>query len=231
MKKFYIISLIILVIVGIIIFFYKSCIVRTNIPDVSQNDQSAPGNAVLQNKGAASSPIQNDNNLNNFKAPLDRISERVTKKPFGIYITPATSPVQPERFRGYHTGTDFEIFSEELNIDISIKAVCSGKLLLKKYVSGYGGVAVESCELENNPITVIYGHLKLSSISLEEGNLINVGDAIGILGKANSAETDGERKHLHLGFHKGEEVNIWGYVNSKSDLSSWLDPCDYICLN
>ncbi len=231
MKNFYIISLIILVISGIIVFSYKSHIVRTNIPAVSQNDQSAPENAVLQNQGAASSPSQNDNILNNFKAPLDRTPERVTKKPFGIYITPDTSPVQPERFRGYHTGTDFEIFSEELNVDISIKAVCSGKILLKKNVSGYGGVVVELCELENNPITIIYGHLKLSSISLEEGNLIDVGDAIGILGKANSVETDGERKHLHLGFHRGTVVDVQGYVSSESDLSSWLDPCDYICLN
>lgn len=205
--------------------------VQTNIPDVSQNDQSVSENAVLQNQGVVSSPSQNDNSLNNFKAPLDRTSERVTKKPFGIYITPDTSPVQPERFRGYHTGTDFEIFSEELNSDISVKAVCSGKILLKKYVSGYGGVVVEMCELENNPIAIIYGHLKLSSISLEEGNLINAGDIFGILGKGDSAETDGERKHLHLGFHKGMGVNVQGYVSSESDLSNWLDPCDYICLD
>lgn len=205
--------------------------VQTNIPAVSQNDQSASENAVSQNQGVASSPSQNDNSLNNFKAPLDRTSERVTKKPFGIYITSDTSPVQPERFRGYHTGTDFEIFSEELNSDISVKAVCSGKILLKKYVSGYGGVVVEMCELENNPIAIIYGHLKLSSISLEEGNLINAGDILGILGKGDSAETDGERKHLHLGFHKGMGVNVQGYVSSESDLSKWLDPCDYICLD
>jgi hypothetical protein len=30
------------------------------------------------------------------------------KKPFGIYITPENSPVQPENFTGYHTGIDVE---------------------------------------------------------------------------------------------------------------------------
>ena len=33
---------------------------------------------------------------------------RITKKPFGIFITTQNSPVQPERFSGYHTGVDVE---------------------------------------------------------------------------------------------------------------------------
>src|SRR4030042_789723 len=75
---------------------------------------------------------------------------------------PQNSPVSPEKFKGYHTGSDFEIFPEELGVDVSVKAVCAGKLLLKEYATGYGGVAVQSCALDNNPITVIYGHLKLT---------------------------------------------------------------------
>ncbi|MDP1845177.1 MAG: hypothetical protein Q8L09_00330 [Candidatus Moranbacteria bacterium] len=49
------------------------------------------------------------------------------------------------------------------------------------------------------------------------------------MGKAYGAETDGERKHLHLGIHKGAGVNILGYVQSKAELSGWLDPCLYAC--
>lgn len=47
--------------------------------------------------------------------PLMGPEERITKKPFGVFVTPQNSPVNPERFRGYHTGTDFEVFENELN--------------------------------------------------------------------------------------------------------------------
>jgi len=211
------------------ILFFKSYPSGKNIPSLSQNNNSIAGNIIPQNQGTSSGDSQNSNILNNFSDPLNRASERITKKPFGIYITPATSPVQPEKFQGYHTGTDFEIFPEELDADVSVKAVCSGKLLVKEYASGYGGVAVELCELENNPITVVYGHLKLSSINSKTNDSLNAGDTIGILGKGYSAETSGERKHLHLGFHKGSIINIKGYVVSKSGLSEWVDPCLYSC--
>lgn len=172
---------------------------------------------------------QNQKTVYAFQPPLDRSSERVTKKPFGIFITPKTSPVQPERFKGYHTGADFEIFPEEMDAEVSVHSVCSGKFLLKKFATGYGGVAVQSCMLDNNTITVIYGHLKLASIVFNVGDNISAGDTIGILGKAYSSETSGERKHLHLGFHKGTVISILGYVQNKKDLSDWIDPCLYVC--
>jgi murein DD-endopeptidase MepM/ murein hydrolase activator NlpD len=153
----------------------------------------------------------------------------VTKKPFSIYITPKTSLVQPERFQGYHTGTDFEIFPEELNVDVPVHAICSGKIAVKRTASGYGGVLVQSCALNNQPITVIYGHLKLASITKNAGDNLATGDEIGILGKAYSTETDGERKHLHLGIHKGASISILGYVQSQSELSEWIDPCTLVC--
>jgi murein DD-endopeptidase MepM/ murein hydrolase activator NlpD len=165
-----------------------------------------------------------------FGAPLDRAGERVTKKPFGIFITPQNSPVKPEKFRGYHTGTDFEIFPEELNMDVQVRAICDGKVVQKKYATGYGGVLVESCEFDGEPITVIYGHLKLASIAKKSSDDLVKGEEIGILGKANSAETNGERKHLHLGVHKGTAINILGYVLKEADLSGWIDPFKYMSL-
>jgi murein DD-endopeptidase MepM/ murein hydrolase activator NlpD len=164
-----------------------------------------------------------------FQPPIDRAAERVTKKPFGIYITPKTSPIQPERFQGYHTGTDFEIFPDELNANVTVRAICSGKIAVKRTASGYGGVLVQACQLDNQPITVIYGHLKLASISKNTGDTLNAGDPIGILGKAYSSETDGERKHLHLGIHKGSATSILGYVQSRSQLSGWIDACILVC--
>jgi hypothetical protein len=203
---------------------------QANAPTVPNNQNPSQNiDTSLQNPPDVSN--QNTSATSGFQPPLDRAKERITKKPFGIYITPATSPVQPERFQGYHTGTDWEIFPEELNADVPVKAICSGKLILKKSATGYGGVAVESCELDNKPITVIYGHLKLGSINAKINDNLNIGDEIGILGAAYSVETDGERKHLHLGMHRESAINILGYVSSKSQLADWIDACQYVCFN
>jgi murein DD-endopeptidase MepM/ murein hydrolase activator NlpD len=224
-KTLYVILILAAVAIGSYFFINKKSTtnVAANSPNVSDSN-------VAQN----STPIPDTSNQNNqavisFQSPLSRAVERVTKKPFGIYITPKTSPVQPEKFQGYHTGTDFEIFPEELNINVPVHAVCNGKLVLKEYASGYGGVAVESCELGSQPITVIYGHLNLASINVKSGENIKVGDVLGNLGTAYSAQTDGERKHLHLGFHKGSSISILGYVSSQSQLSDWINPCTYVC--
>lgn len=155
--------------------------------------------------------------------PLDRWQERVTKKPFGIFVSPTNSPISPEKFTGYHTGVDFETFSAEQDKDVAVSAVCAGPLLVKKFATGYGGVAVQSCKLDNQDVTIIYGHLKLASIQANVGQQLSAGEQIGILGKSFSIETDGERKHLHLSVHKGKEINILGYVQKQADLIDWLD--------
>ncbi len=167
--------------------------------------------------------------VSGFLPPLDQAQERVTKKFFGTYVTPQDSPVQPERFTGYHTGADFETFLSEQNSPVSVHAICQGKLLAAEYASGYGGVAVESCNLNGQPITVIYGHLKLASITTPINHNLAPGDVLGVLGAGYSSETDGERKHLHLGFHQGSNINLLGYVQAKAELSDWLDPCLYVC--
>ncbi|KKQ45690.1 MAG: hypothetical protein US63_C0012G0025 [Candidatus Moranbacteria bacterium GW2011_GWC2_37_8] len=178
---------------------------------------------------------QNEGNLDEiskiivFSEPIEKASERVTKKNFGIYVTPKNSPVQPEKFQGYHTGVDFEIFPGEEESDVFVKVICTGRLLSKRFASGYGGVATQECQLEDAPVVVVYGHLNLESIKHDSGDRLNAGDDLAILGKGYSAQTDGERKHLHLAIHKGNAINILGYVKNREQLSSWIDPCQYFC--
>jgi murein DD-endopeptidase MepM/ murein hydrolase activator NlpD len=193
-----------------------------NVPNVSV--QSNSSDVVSSNANTQAPPTIVS--TTGFAAPISRASERVTKKPFGIYITKQNSPVQPERFQGYHTGTDFETFPEELNQDVPISTICSGKIKAKEWATGYGGVLVQDCSYDNQPITIIYGHLNLASISKNIGDNLNAGDVIGILGNAYSRQTDGERKHLHLGIHKGSTVNILGYVQNQSQLDGWYNACD-----
>jgi len=166
-----------------------------------------------------------------FQPPLSEISKRETKKTFGIYITPENSPIQPERFKGYHTGVDFEILPQELDKDVPVYAICSGELKLKQFSSGYGGLVVQMCQLNKKPITVVYGHLRLSSLINSIGDNLNIGDNIGLLGDDKSSETDYERKHLHISIYNDSEINIRGYLNSEEELLNWIDPCLYICYN
>jgi murein DD-endopeptidase MepM/ murein hydrolase activator NlpD len=207
---------------------------QANVPPVVVNNPNiaipAPPEIANNNHPDQNAPAPSLN-ASGFQPPLPQAGERVTKKPFGIFITPQNSPVQPERFRGYHTGADFEIFPAELNSAVTVHAVCTGKLLTKEYATGYGGVAVQACVLNGQPITVVYGHLKLASIVASAGTNLNAGDTLGVLGAAYSSETNGERKHLHLGFHKGAAINILGYVQSQAALAGWIDPCLYVCHN
>jgi len=159
-----------------------------------------------------------------FVPALARTEEREIKKPFGIFITQEDSPIQPERFSGYHTGVDFEILKGERDEEVSVSAICGGPLLLKKQAEGYGGVAVQQCLLGQEDITVIYGHLALSSIEAKVGTYLKPGSTVGVLGKGGSDETDGERKHLHLGVHRGKDIEISGYVQGEEELADWMDP-------
>lgn len=224
MKKTYVIS--ILIIVGLGVAFLLVNILSNNLLKKNIVQDASTPTTINQSQPVNNLPVQN---TKSFIPPLNRAYERVTKKPFGIFINPQNSPIQPEKFRGYHTGTDFEIFPGEENADVPVKAVCSGKLEMKKYATGYGGVAVENCELDSELITVVYGHLKLASISKNAGDDLQAGDTLGILGSAYSKETDGERKHLHFGLHKGTAVSILGYVQNKTELANWIDPCLYVC--
>ena len=151
-------------------------------------------------------------------------ADRITKKPFGIYISPGYSPVSPERFAGYHVGTDFELYDNEDPHNIDVTALCNGTVLYVAWVKGYGGVVVQSCTIDNSEVTVLYGHLSLDTIAYSKGDILTSGDRIASLGKGYSQETDNERSHLHLSVHKGPSIELRGYAEEKNEISDWLDP-------
>ena len=212
---------------------YNRSVQPAQTPAVSQNNSPATSTetSTNQNPGtpAPSSGLPAPTNYAvQLTPPITNWQNRVTKKPFGIYITPKTSPVQPERFQGYHTGVDFETFPDEQNIDVPIYAICDGKLLQKRTASGYGGIAVQACKLNGEDATIIYGHLRLTSVTANVGQELKAGDMLAVLGTGYSTETDGERKHLHLGIHKGSAINILGYVQNQAELANWLDVTKYL---
>jgi murein DD-endopeptidase MepM/ murein hydrolase activator NlpD len=225
-RSLYLIGIAVLAIIFLLLmglYYYLNLITDRPSIRLSSTVQPELAQSETQNKSPETKTIS-------LSAPIDNPSNRVTKKPFGIYITPQNSPIQPERFSGFHTGADFETTADEKNIDVPVYAITDGKILSKQWASGYGGVLVESANMDNHPVTIIYGHLNLSTINKKVGDDIKSGEQIGYLGQGYSQQTDGERKHLHLGIHKGTELNILGYVKTSSQLDQWLNPCLYnIC--
>lgn len=154
--------------------------------------------------------------------PIDNFESGITLKSFGTTITPATSPVQPERFSGYHTGVDVE--AGEIQGDVFVYSIAEGTVVAARTMDGYGGVMLVQYTFEDAPILALYGHLDPSSFTATVGETVTVGEALGILGEGYTDETDGERKHLHFALMPGETLNYLGYVQSEAALSGWLDP-------
>ena len=225
MKTRLIILIIFIAVFALVFVFYKPkpTVINSNQLIVKKNLNIAV-NGNMYNSNLSKGLDTNSQPNPTFFPPISDYQNRVTKKPFGLYITPQNSPVQPEKFSGYHIGTDFETYANEADIDVPIYAFCDGKILVKRFASGYGGVFVQSCNINNQIVTIIYGHLRLTSINKNVGDSITSGEQIGVLGTGYSTETDGERKHLHFGIHKGTQVSILGYVQAKSQLSNWIDP-------
>lgn len=159
--------------------------------------------------------------------PLDKSIERPKLLTFGMYVTPdpENNPIDPpERFSGYHTALDFEILPGEEDEDVSVKAICSGKVTAAELAEGYGGVFVHTCNLNEQLVSVLYGHLDNESFQLKVGDEVEKGRQIGKLAAARTEASGGNRKHLHLGIHKGEVGVFNGYVQLESELGEFIDP-------
>ncbi|MDP2874527.1 MAG: M23 family metallopeptidase [bacterium] len=181
-----------------------------------------PVNAPKQETALPASPENiKESTPSALVEPVSEFKQRITKKPFGIYITPNNSPVNPERFTGYHTAVDVEF--DDVAGEVPVRAIADGKVLYSNLGSGYGGVMSVRHQIGTETITAVYGHLKPDSM-LTVGTEVKKGQQLGILGQGYSDETDGERKHLHFGIHKGAEVNLHGYVATKEELVGWEDP-------
>ncbi|MDP3792712.1 MAG: M23 family metallopeptidase [bacterium] len=166
--------------------------------------------------------------LPNLIEPVEGFRDRIIKKPFGIFVTPETSPVQPDRFTGYHNGVDVEY--DDVADDVPVRAIADGTILVRARMSGYGGVVVIRHTLNGINILALYGHL--DSVSFLPASITEVaaGEQIGILGNGYSEETDGVRKHLHFSFHSDtgdKKIDFRGYVKAEEELRDWLNPLDF----
>lgn len=221
MKKIFILgALAILIATGLAVGLSKKA---------SAPESSSSIGTTLTASTSTSQPITNNQTTtpvpkSDLAEPIANFKARVTKKPFGIFITPQNSPISPERFTGYHTGADAEY--EDVTADVPVFSASDGTVVLSRTASGYGGVFMIEINLNGSKHTVLYGHIRPSSLP-KVGQKVTKGEQIGLLGTGYSSETDGERRHLHFAILADNSLNIKGYVSSKSQLSSWLNPLDY----
>ncbi len=160
--------------------------------------------------------------------PMDNFVGRVTKKTFGQYITPTNSPIQPERFTGYHTAVDAETTAAEQGTDVPVYAIADGLIRSARTASGYGGVMLVEYTVNHETVTAVYGHIRLASVRKPAGASVRQAEQLAVLGSGGTAETDSERMHLHFGLLKGKSTDIRGYVSHESDLSAWYDPLAWL---
>ena len=215
-RKQFIYGILFLVLLGLVIFWS-----RQMSPSLKSVDTKDRVNQSLE------SSIQTAVKMGNMVEPIDHFAKRVTQKPFGIYVNPKNSPTEHEKFTGYHTGVDAEIYPNELEKNIFVRSVADGVVRFASAASGYGGVVAIEHTIEGKKIFAIYGHLRISSVVLKIGDGIKARDVIGVLGDDKSLETDGERKHLHFGLYKGKELDIRGYVLKQDDLQYWINPLQF----
>lgn len=161
-----------------------------------------------------------------FEQPMEHTTNRPTPLHFGVHVTPdpATNPIDPpERFSGYHAAVDYEVSAEELDVPTPVFSICRGKVVYSGFAEGYGGLLIQRCTLDGEPISVIYGHLSRKGL-IEDGVTLRPGEQLGYLADARSVDSDGNRKHLHLGIHKGRSLDMRGYVQTEEDLAEFIDP-------
>jgi murein DD-endopeptidase MepM/ murein hydrolase activator NlpD len=216
MKKIIIAFALIVVALGGVYLIYRA--VAKRAPQSAPAQSSPPPAVSVSSAAPITTPAVSPYSL---VYPIKDFKNRVTKKPFGIYITLQNSPVQPERFTGYHTGADAEY--EDVTADVPVFAVADGTVVSSRTASGYGGVLMIEIDLQGAKRTVSYGHIRPSSLP-KIGQKVLKGEQIAFLGTGYSSETDGERRHLHFAVLSDNRLDIKGYVQGKSELSGWVDP-------
>ena len=226
--------------ISIITILIMLTIVRYLIPSDPIPDRIIPGDDITNGQELDSMPTDSDSDtdgetapdtsnsdsapvVTNFSAPMSEWSMRVNKKTFGTYVSPNNSPVSPEKFTGYHAAIDLEILAGEETSQVPVLAICSGKLAIKRQASGYGGLVAQYCDYNGVQVLVLYGHVALSSVGKNVGDDVVIGEQLALLGQPGT-DTDGERKHLHLGIRKGTDLVISGYVANQASLSAFYDP-------
>lgn len=149
--------------------------------------------------------------------PIDGYQERRTFKAFGEFVS--------DRFQGYHAGDDVEY--ADTATEVPVRAIADGVVKYHGRVSGYGGVMIIEHDVAGEKVLATYGHLDIQSSSLKVNDAVVRGQTLAILGAGETAETDGERKHLHFALRPAGKVVLAGYAATPTLLAEWINATDF----
>ena len=159
--------------------------------------------------------------------PIDDAQKRPQLLTFGLHVTPDPehNPIDPpERFAGFHSALDYEVFADEADEEVIVRAACPGDVVYAGTAEGYGGVIVHRCVVHDEDVTVLYGHIDPVSFTVDAGDTVDAGQRIAVLAPARTYQSGYNRKHLHFGVHRGRDVALTGYVQSEAALENFIDP-------
>lgn len=200
--------------------------------------ESSPETQEIMSEEEVKEPNQGVNELSDNQAeveakvsgeyfyPINNYNQRVSIRSFSKSVKAGDEKSLDcgAVFSGFHTADDLEVIPSELNREVKVYAITDGLVKKVETVTGYGGLIVITHELEDQKVTAYYGHLDLKGASVQVEQKVEAGQPLANLGDHCSSETANERKHLHFGIHKGNQIDIRGYVDSESELNQWLNP-------
>ncbi len=228
--KLTILSFMIVILAGSIVWIRK--VKQTKIQSMSSTTSLASQSSTLQQSNTPTPIPSNSPTQPAIVYPISRYNERITNRWYGKAITAADRQSLPcgAAFHGFHTGDDLEVTSDELNQEVPVFAITDGIVRQVGTVGGYGGLLVIQYNLDGQTVTAYYGHINLSKTVVKKGDIVKPGQKVSILGDNCSSQTAGERKHLHFAIHKGSLIDVRGYVQTESELQSWLNPKEIVPL-
>jgi len=127
----------------------------------------------------------------------------------------------------YHMGVDV---GGHLPAGTPVYAVADGVVKEAQVRTQFGLVVlIEHRPVGEDPNVSLYGHLDPDQVLVTPGQVVKVGDVIGVLG--NETNNGGWPVHLHFGIYKAAYTGEWvyyGHVYDQADVRYWDDPETYI---
>ncbi|MDQ0254561.1 peptidoglycan hydrolase CwlO-like protein [Evansella vedderi] len=167
-----------------------------------------------QEEAARASSGSNSNNNNSSPSSTQSTQATApTDNGSGILMRPATGRITSGygmRWGRMHHGIDI---GQGGRSNVPIVAAESGTVTFAGWMNGYGNTILITHVIEGRQITTLYAHL--DSFNVSNGNRVNRGQQIGIMG--NTGQSTGP--HLHFEVHEGD----WNGAKSNS-----VDPMNYI---
>lgn len=225
MKRYiYLITFLTIIVAGFFLLMtYKVALKQTS--DIATPVSATPLVIASDSPSPMSSPSVRTTSLSTYY-PMTRYNERLTNRWYGKAITAKDSEPLACGFpyEGFHTGDDLEISEQEKNTNVPVYAIADGTVRDVATTTGYGGLIVIEHQLEDRTVTAYYGHIARAKTSLRKSDTVTAGQQITMLGDDCSNGSGNERKHLHFSIRNGSAIDVKGYVQTESELSSWVNP-------